>query len=180
MEAQPILGEKLTLSSLWKEKLATHKVWAVYQCHDLSSPRVGQISLVAIGPDCANKTPPATASHWSFLFVGMLDLDKMELKGNKTHPVEFIDEEEVWLIYDAESGPERTALSPQQLYRIRVRARTTASRGKGWTVQEVRGLEELRAAVAVAREKYPASSHEVMPEAGFEKGARMVWHRVKI
>lgn len=177
---QPLLGGVLRVSSLLKERLVAHPSWAVYQCHDLGSRSVGRVVFVAVGPDCQHQTPPATGPHWSYLLVGTFDTGKMELQGLKVHPVEFEEMEEVWLVRDPESGPVREELPIHQNYRVRVRARTTASRGKGWTVSEVRGLAELRQAVQSAKEKYPAHSHEVLPEAGFEKGAGWSWCRVRV
>lgn len=174
------LGNTVTLSSLWKERLGARGRWAVYQCKDQSSPQIGQVTLVAFGPGCAHSTPPPTASHWSRIFVGVLDLDNMLLRGTRDLPVVFREEEEVQLIYDKESGPKTEPLPVDQLYRVRVRAKTVSSRGKGWQLCEVRGLASLKSAYEQATRDFPSKTHEVFCEAGFERGARWVWYRVKL
>lgn len=50
--------------------------WAVAQCVDLGSPRIGNLRFVAVGPENDIKciTSP-TLTHWSYYFSGWVDLE---------------------------------------------------------------------------------------------------------
>lgn len=55
--------------------------WAAYENHDLSSPRLGELRFMAIGPNNTLQAPPERYpdSHlgtgWAYLFVGFVNLE---------------------------------------------------------------------------------------------------------
>jgi hypothetical protein len=56
--------------------------WACYENHDLSSPSVGHLQFLKVGPGCTYETPPrqypadtAMGLGWRYRYVGMVDLE---------------------------------------------------------------------------------------------------------
>lgn len=77
----PLIGSPI-ISSLvlpvLREKTKEGTQWAVYQKIELSARNVGALTFQSFGPEHSNKdTPPLP--HWSLAYVGLLDLEAMEL-----------------------------------------------------------------------------------------------------
>lgn len=81
----PLIGPPI-ISSLvlpvLKEKTKEGTQWAVYQKIEMSARNVGALTFQCFGPAHSNQDVPPPP-HWSLVYVGLLELNSMELVRSK-------------------------------------------------------------------------------------------------